>query len=50
MVDAKKVMTYSMKKKSSFKFPNKKYLNIGKRVYKDCNLNKRYLKNVLKQS
>ena len=40
----KKVMTYTMQKKSSFKFPTERYLNIVKRGYKDCNLNKDYLK------
>ena len=37
-------MTYTMQKKSSFKFPTERYLNIVKRGYKDCNLNKDYLK------
>ena len=39
----KKVMTYTMVKKSSFKFPTEKYLNIVKRGYKDCGLDKKYL-------
>jgi gamma-glutamylcyclotransferase (GGCT)/AIG2-like uncharacterized protein YtfP len=43
----KKVMTYTMVKKSLFTFPTKKYLNIVKKGYKDCNLNKRYLKKAL---
>jgi hypothetical protein len=41
---SKKVMTYTMVTKSSFKFPTERYLNIVKRGYGDCNLDKRYLK------
>ena len=44
----KKVMTYTMKKKSSFKFPTERYLNIVKRGYKDCNLDYKYLNQGLK--
>ena len=39
----KKVMTYLMVKKSPFKFPTKRYLNVVKRGYKDCGLDKKYL-------
>ena len=39
----KKVMTYTMVKKTSFKFPTERYLNIVKKGYNDCNLDKRYL-------
>ncbi len=39
----KKIMTYTMVKKTLFKFPTKKYLNIIKCGYKDCNLNSSYL-------
>ena len=46
----KKVMTYSMVKKSPFKFPTERYLNIVKRGYKDCNLDKKYLKKGLMPS
>ena len=45
----KKVMTYTMVKKSVFKFPTKRYLNIIKRGYKDCGLDKKFLNNGLKQ-
>ena len=45
----KKVMTYSMVKKSQFKFPTERYLNIVKRGYKDCNLDIKYLKKALNQ-
>ena len=44
----KKVMTYMMIKKTSFMFPTERYLNIVKRGYKDCDLDKRYLKKALK--
>jgi|TARA_B110000114_G_scaffold168913_1_gene192416 gamma-glutamylcyclotransferase (GGCT)/AIG2-like uncharacterized protein YtfP len=44
----KKVMTYTMTKKTSFTFPTERYLNIVKRGYKDCNLDKSYLKKALK--
>ena len=43
----KKVMTYTMVKKSPFKFPTKRYLNVVKRGYSDCNLDKKYLKKAL---
>ena len=41
---SKKVMTYTMVKKSPFKFPTERYLNVVKRGYKDCNLDKKYFK------
>ena len=44
----KKVMTYTMVKKSPFKYPTERYLNIVKRGYKDCKLNKNYLTKSLK--
>jgi gamma-glutamylcyclotransferase (GGCT)/AIG2-like uncharacterized protein YtfP len=44
----KKVMTYTMKKKSQFMFPTERYLNTIKRGYRDCNLNKKYLNKALK--
>ena len=39
----KKVMTYTMVKKTSFKFPTERYLKIVKRGYKDCDLPQAYL-------
>ena len=42
-----KVMTYSMVKKTLFKFPTERYLNIVRQGYKDCNLDKKYLKKAL---
>jgi len=44
----KKVMTYTMVKKSLFRFPTERYLNIVKHGYKDCNLDIKYLKKALK--
>ena len=43
----KKVMTYTMTKKTLFTFPSKHYLNIIKRGYKDCKLDKKYLQKAL---
>ena len=44
----KKVMTYTMTKKTLFTFPTERYLNIVKRGYKDCELDKKYLNKALK--
>ena len=44
----KKVMTYTMVKKSAFKFPTERYLNVVKRGYKDCDLDKKFLNQGLK--
>ena len=44
-----KVMTYIMTKKTLFTYPTERYLNIIKRGYKDCNLNKKFLIKALKQ-
>ena len=44
----KKVMTYTMVKKSPFKFPTERYLNVVKRGYKDCGLDKKFLTQGLK--
>ena len=43
----KKVMTYVMVKKTSFKFPTERYLNTVKQGYKDCGLDKKYLQKAL---
>ena len=43
----KKVMTYTMVKKSYFTFPTERYLNIVKKGYKDCRLDKKYLDKAL---
>ena len=39
-----KVMTYTMIKKSQFRFPTERYLNVVKKGYKDCKLNLKFLK------
>jgi len=39
----KKIMTYTMVKKSKFRFPTERYLNVVKRGYKDCGLDIKYL-------
>ena len=44
----KKIMTYTMCKKTSFTYPTEKYLNAVKRGYKDCKLNNKYLIKALK--
>ena len=44
----KKVMTYTMTKKTPFTFPTERYLNIVKRGYRDCDLDKKYLNKALK--
>ena len=46
----KKVMTYTMVKKTSFKFPTDRYLGIVNRGYKDCDLDKKYLKIALRDN
>ena len=43
----KKVMTYSMVKKSIYKFPTERYLKVVKKGYKDCNLEIKFLKKAL---
>ena len=40
-------MTYTMVKKTQFTYPTDKYLNVIKRGYKDCKLEKKYLKKAL---
>jgi gamma-glutamylcyclotransferase (GGCT)/AIG2-like uncharacterized protein YtfP len=44
----KKVMTYTMVKKTSFMFPTERYLNTIKQGYKDCDIKINYLKKSLK--
>tara|TARA_B100001063_G_scaffold96191_1_gene89830 strand:+ start:958 stop:1323 length:366 start_codon:yes stop_codon:yes gene_type:complete len=39
----KKVMTYTMVKKTEFRYPTMRYLNIVKKGYKNCNLDNYYL-------
>ncbi|MDB4160641.1 gamma-glutamylcyclotransferase [Candidatus Pelagibacter sp.] len=46
----KKVMTYTMDKKTPFRYPTTRYLNVIKKGYKDCNLKIEYLKTRLKST
>ena len=46
----KKVMTYIMSKKTEFRYPTERYLNVIKQGYKDCNLDKSYLIKALNTS
>ena len=45
---SKKVMTYTMVKKTNFTYPTERYLNIVKKGYTDCNLDKKTLFMALK--
>ena len=40
-------MTYTMVRKSEFRYPTERYLNVVKRGYVDCDLDKKYLKKAL---
>ena len=44
----KKVMTYIMNKKTPFRYPTEKYLNVIKQGYKDCKLSKKFLTKALR--
>ena len=44
---SKKVMTYTMVKKTPFRFPTERYLNVVKRGYLDCELDQKFLKRAL---
>ena len=44
----KKVMTYVMVKKTPFKYPTERYLNVVKKGYNDCKLDKKFILNALK--
>ncbi len=46
----KKVMTYTMVKKTIFRYPTKHYLNIVKKGYKDCKLENKFLYSALKKN
>ena len=43
----KKVMTYTMTKKTLFRYPTERYKNIVKKGYNDCKLDNKYLKKAL---
>ena len=40
-------MTYTMVKKSKFRFPTERYLNVVKRGYRDCKLDVKFLTKAL---
>jgi len=42
-----KVMTYIMVKKTQFRYPTERYLNVIKKGYKDCKLDRKYLNKAL---
>jgi len=46
----KKIMTYTMVKKTKFRYPTEKYLNVVKQGYKDCKLEKKCLLKALMPS
>ena len=41
-------MTYTMVKKTPFKFPTERYLNVVKRGYQDCKLDNKFLTKALR--
>ena len=43
----KTVMTYIMVNKTEFRYPTERYLNVVKRGYSDCSIDKKYLKKAL---
>ena len=43
----KKVMAYIMNKKTQFRYPTEKYLNVIKQGYKDCKLDNKFLTKAL---
>ena len=43
MQTRKKVMTYTIVKKTKFTYSREKYLNVIKQGYKDCDIKKKYL-------
>ena len=45
-----KVMTYTMVNKKPFRYPTELYLNVIKKGYKDCKLDKKYLNRALMPS
>ena len=47
LYEGKKIMTYTMTKKTPFRFPTERYLNVVKRGYKDCKLDIKFLEKAL---
>ena len=46
----KKIMTYTMVKKTHFRYPTEKYLNVVKQGYKDCKLDNKFLTKALQSN
>ena len=46
----KKVMTYIMNKKTTFRYPSEKYLNVIKQGYRDCKLDDKFLIKALRSN
>ena len=46
----KKVMTYIMNKKTQFRYPAEKYLNVIKQGYRDCKLDDKFLIKALRSN
>ena len=44
----KVLMTYTMVKKTEFRYPTERYFNVVKQGYKDCGLDSKFLLNALK--
>ena len=49
LLNRKKVMYYIIKRQYLFKPPTRIYIDIINQGYKDCNMNREYLKKILKQ-
>ena len=45
-----KVMTYTMVKKTQFRYPTEKYLNVIKQGYRDCKLDDKFLIKALRSN
>jgi len=43
------LMTYTMVKKTEFRYPTERYYNVVKQGYKDCGLDSKFLLNALKE-
>ena len=46
---SKLMMTYTMVKKSEFRYPTERYFNVVKQGYKDCGLDQKYLLTAVKE-
>ena len=49
MFNKNPLMTYTMVKKTEFKYPTERYYNVVKQGYKDCGLDLKYLLSALKE-